>query len=43
MKNKKVHFFFGDYQPSEKHSAILEGKSGKKTNVFRITALFWQD
>ena len=31
-KNKKVEFFFGDYQPSEELSAILEEKSGKTTN-----------
>jgi hypothetical protein len=30
-KNKKVEFFFCDYQPSEELLAILEEKSGKKT------------
>jgi hypothetical protein len=27
-----LKFFFGDYQPSEELSAILEEKSGKTTN-----------
>jgi hypothetical protein len=29
-KNKKMEFFFDDYQPSEELSAILEEKSGKQ-------------
>ncbi len=31
-KQKKVEFFFGDHQPSEELSAILQEKSGKTTN-----------
>ncbi len=31
-KNKKVEFFFGDYQPSKEFSSILEEKSCKTNN-----------
>jgi hypothetical protein len=38
-----VEFFFGDYQPSEELSAILEEKSGKTTNgLTTLNANYYQ-
>jgi hypothetical protein len=42
-KNKKVEFFFGDYQPSDELSAILEEKNGTTQLMGCVTNLLTSD